>query len=154
MTNFKELFTTMLYMNTRVAHRDDFDPQPHTEHKLLLKPFLCSLPACHSTITTASLSLSPHWSRSGYMRRQAEVQEGYFQHRQGSEARPQCTPALSRGSAPEGIQHVTRAGRETLVSCPSGKTLEPQDLVGLCNKGHSAVTGTAKTPQGIFRVQS
>lgn len=49
------------------------------------------------------------------------MQEEYSQHRQGCEAMPQCMSALPLGSAPEGIQHVTRAGRETPVSCPSSE---------------------------------
>lgn len=98
------------------------------------------------------------------------MQEEYSQHRLGSEGRPQCTSALPLGSAPEGTQHVTRAGQETLVSYPSREEFgasqpdlcskENRAFAGrasrpdLCNKGNSAFTGTDKTPQGIFRAQS
>lgn len=71
------------------------------------------------------------------------MQEEYSQHRQGCEAMPQGISALPLGSAPEGIQHVTRAGRETLVSCPSREEFGAS-RPGLCNRENRAFTGLLK----------
>lgn len=64
MSDFKELLTTMLYMNTHVTQRD-FDPQPHTEHKPLLKPFLCSPLTLslhhHDSFSEPQLPLEQKW---------------------------------------------------------------------------------------------
>lgn len=71
------------------------------------------------------------------------MQEEYSQHRQGCEAMPQCMSALPLGSAPEGIQHVTRAGRETPVSSPSSEE-SGASRPGLRNKENRAFTGLLK----------